>query len=674
MLVVLSATLTAFFPSLHGQFVNWDDDFNLLDNPHYRGLSWPQIKWMFTTFYLGPYQPLSWLSLALDYRLWGMDPFGYHLSSLLLHAANAGLFYLLAIRLLELGAPTEKKTGLYISAGFAAMVFALHPLRVESVAWVTERRDVLSGMFYLPALLFYLKAHAQPPKRGLFLFYSGSLFALALLSKAIVMSLPVVLLILDCYPLRRLPANPRRWFQPECRAVWLEKIPFFLLASAAAILGFIGQSRAGVIHTLSDYTVVARISHTCFSLAFYLLKTLVPLNLIHLYEAPKPVVLWVRPYWPCAAAVLAVTGAVVAARRRWPAGLAVWAYYIVALLPVIGIVKFGQQITADRYSYLACLGWALLAGSILLWALRAGNTAGRGFALVVAAVLCLKLGALTRRQVLYWHDSQSLWKHFLSVVPGHLFAHNNLGTALADLGRHQEAAAQYQAALAINPGDLFAHYNMGNSLFKLGRALEAIEHFRKAAEINPGYVQARLNLAYVLGAQGRLDEAVEAYEAALQIDGSRPETHTALGDLLRQQGHAARALDHYRQALRLNPRNTDALNGLGIALAQGGKFNEAVETFRAALALNPGLVQVHHNLGTTLADQGRFDEAVEQYRLALALNPDYEETHFNVGNILARSGRYEDAAGHYREVLRLRPGHAGAEQNLRAVLGRAREQ
>ena len=366
---VLTALVTfaAFLPTLNNQFVDWDDHHNLLDNPHYRGLGWTQIRWMWTTFYMGHWLPLTWMSFGLDYLVWGLEPLGYHLTNLVLHATSAAVFYLVARRILSLAVPDPDdrgQAGLALSAGFAALLFALHPLRAESVAWATERRDVLLGLFYLLTILAYLRA-CERGERGRGWYWGAvGLFACALLSKSMAVSLPAVLLILDVYPLRRLGGRMGWWSEPA-RRVYLEKIPFVLLGGGASAVAFVALFQIHNTESLADLTVLGRLAISAYGLCFYLWKMILPLSLSPLYELgtvnPRA-----TPFLLSYGGVVALTALAVACHRRVPGLSAAGLAYVVILLPVLGIFHNGPQIAADRYTYLAGLGWAILAGASLL--------------------------------------------------------------------------------------------------------------------------------------------------------------------------------------------------------------------------------------------------------------------------------------------------------------------
>src|SRR5437870_8417724 len=350
--LIALVTFIAFLPTLRNQFVDWDDFKNFLDNPYYRGLAWTQLRWMWTT-HLGHYIPLTWMTFGLDYLLWGMNPLGYHLTNLLLHAANAVVFFFVVLRILTraLPNPSERGEALAVSAGVAALVFAIHPLRVESVAWATERRDVLSGLFYLVTILMYLRACERGARgRGSY-WLSVAVFVCALLSKSMVVNLPVVLLILDVYPLRRLGGFVGWWSEPA-RRVYVEKIPFVLLAAAASAIAVIALSSVPAARSLAQLSVPGRLAVSAYGLSFYLWKTVLPMTLLPLYEL-HDVNPWAPPFLLSYGVVPAVTALALILRHRLPGLPAAWLAYAVILIPVLGIFQNGPQIAADRYTYLA---------------------------------------------------------------------------------------------------------------------------------------------------------------------------------------------------------------------------------------------------------------------------------------------------------------------------------
>ena len=574
-ILIAVVTFAAFLPTLQNQFVNWDDPDNFLDNPHYRGLGWSQLRWMWTAaFYMGHWIPLTWMTLGLDYLLWGMNPFGYHLTSLVLHAANAIVFYFVAFRILGLALPDagdRGRAGLALSAGFAALLFALHPLRVESVAWATERRDVLSGLFYLLTILVYLGACERGARGRGWYWGAVGLFACALLSKSMVVSLPIVLLILDIYPLRRLGGAVGWWSEPAGR-VYLEKIPFVLLAAGASAIAFLALFSLHSMAGLAQLSVPGRLAISAYNLSFYLWKTVLPLDLSPLYEL-RGVNAWAPPFLLGYGVVLAITALALALRHRVQGLPAAWLAYVITLLPVLGIFQNGPHVAADRYTYLACLGFALLAGAGLLIASRRLPVLSAGLALV----LLVGLGSLTWSQAQVWHDSEKLWSHAIGIDPKSPVAHNDWGDALA----------------------------------RQGKMAEAIEHFQTALRLKPDYAEAHVNTGIALDQQGKRAEAIEHYQAALRLKPDSAEAHGNMGDALARQGKLAEAIEHYRQALQIKPNYAAVHNNIGVALAKQGKVAEAIAHYQQALQIRPDYAKAGANLLQALhaLDMGKEDAA-----------------------------------------------------------------
>ncbi|HNW43734.1 MAG TPA: tetratricopeptide repeat protein [Elusimicrobiales bacterium] len=641
-LLAAAVTFLVFLPSLKNGFVNWDDLQNIVENQNYRGLGWRQLKWMFTTFHLGPYQPLSWLTYGADYLAWGMDPFGYHLTNVVLHSANAALFCVLCLKLYLLSCPPadrESRTEHYLAAGCAALFFALHPLRVESVAWVTERRDVLSGFFYLLTLLWYIPPRAAGGERaGAWRRHLLPLatFLCALLSKGIAITLPAALILLDIFALKRLSPDIRRWFSAQARPVWPEKIPYFILAAVFGAAGYIGQAGSGAVASYQTFGFSARAAQVFFSAGLYLAKTILPLGLVPEYKLAGGLAGW-QPALG-AGALAALTAAAVALGRRSPAFLGAWLFYLITLSPVSGIVKLGSQSAADRYTYLPCLGFALLAGGALLAARRAGQRAGKTGALLACLALA-GLGGLAWRQQGYWRDSETLWRHALEVNPDLAFAHYNLGVFQAAQGRLDEAADHYRAAVRSNPVFAQGYYSLGRIMAAQGKPGAAQEHYRAALKLDPYYALAHYNLGLVLDAQQRRGEAAEHYRAALAGNPGLEDAHYRLAGILARQGDGDQAAEHYLSALKLNPDRAETHYNLGVVLAARGSADAAEEQYRAALRLDPGSALAHYNLGGLLLKRGKTGEAEEHYRAALKLAPGFAAARNNLSVILSGKGR-----------------------------------
>ncbi len=723
---LLLAVLVVFAQTINHDFVNFDDDGYVNENPHVRdGLTAEGMAWAFTAFCSDNWHPLTWLSHMLDCQFYGLKPAGHHLTNLLLHAATAVLLFL-ALR---------RMTAALWPSAWAATLFAIHPLRVESVAWVAERKDVLSGLFFMLTLWFYT-CYAQRPAWGRYWFVVAS-FALGLTAKPMLVTLPFVLLLLDYWPLRRQGAGGhaegtrqgaggRRTegdepqisdlksevsnFKSEIQdrrslqspRLIVEKVPLFVLAAASCAVTLVAQRSA---MAATDLDLPWRLANAAMAYVAYLGQMLCPAGLAVLYPIrdERP------PGWAVVGAVallVVVSMAVFAARRKCPYLLIGWLWYLGTLLPVIGLVQVGIQAMADRYTYLTQIGLYMA----LAWA--GAEVAGRGpyrrcCCAAAAALLAACLMVSAWQQASYWQNSERLWNRTLACTSSNPLAHLDLGLALAAAGRYEEAIPHYQQALQARPDSLEAHYELGRALTLLGRFEEAIEHYRRAVEIDANYADAHINLGLALAGRGQFNEAIAQYETALQINPDNPRAHNNLGFLLTNLGQTGKAIAHYRQALELKPDYALAHNNLGNALdGQGqaeeaiahyrqalkakpdyaeahnnlanrlvgrGQFDEAIAHFRAALAIAPHVAAIHYNLADALAEGGRADEAIAQYRQALETQPDYVEAHHNLGLALAGRGHVDEAIAHYLKALQIRPDYAKAHASLGdALAGRGK--
>ena len=643
---VAVTSFVAFAPSLLNQFVDWDDLENFITNPYYRGLGWTQLTWMWTTVLTGHYVPLTWMTLGLDYLVWGLNPTGYHLTNVLLHSANAVVVYLIALPLLRYAIPavTDDLQAWRLSAAFAALLFAVHPLRVESVAWVTERRDVLSGLFYLLAIWAYVRDADAPidasVRRRPWYWLSLGCFVLALLAKAITVTLPAVLVVLDVYPLRRLGADAGGYWSRRARRRWAEKVPFVLASAAMVPVALVAARSGASLLAMAGFGMLDRLAVSSYGLAFYLWKTVMPLGLSPFYALKTPIVPMSLPYLVSGSVVVTITAMAIVFRRRYPPLAAVWFVYVATLLPVSGVFQNGPQITADRYSYLPSVSWAILTGAVGLvcWRAWKGRKHSRAIAYAMtgtAALLVTVLTVLCWRQVGVWRDPERLWSHALAIAPSSV-VHEHLGYV-----RRQQ-----------------------------GRLAEAIEHYRTASTLRPAAGHIRIQWGDALAQYGMLGEAIDRYREALQLAPDSAAPHYHWGNVLVAAGRFEEARSHYLEAFRIDPNDAEAHNSWGRALAQQGRWDDAIAEYREALRLKPHSVP-HYNWGNALFAAGRLEEAISQYRATLRIDPSAAEAYNNWGKALAQQGRWEEAIVKYREALRIKPNYPLASANLDQALSRA---
>jgi protein O-mannosyl-transferase len=655
--LVVLITFVVFSPALRNGFVNWDDLETLVENQNFRGLTWSHLSWMFTTFHQGHYQPLSWLTFSLDYLLWGIEPFGYHLTNILFHSANAVLFYFVTLRLLAIAAPISNAVVLQLTAGFSAFVFAIHPLRVESVAWATERRDVLSGFFLLLTVLSYLKAvgpETNHTSGRRWIVVSAVLYVVSLLSKASGMTLPLVLLVLDLYPLRRIGAGPGQWFGVEARRVWLEKLPFFIAAVAAGAVALTAQQKSGALVSTETHDLAGRIVQGLYGITFYLVKTLLPTDLAPLYEIPPELHLFHWRIIFAAIVFLLLSLGFFAARHRWPAGMAGWIAYLLLLAPVLGVAQAGLQLVADRYSYLSCMVWAILAATVLcrLWRPWSDGVARPVLLMAIPLFALFGLGRLTWRQTEIWHDSEKLWNHALAVSPSSM-AYFHVGRFMAQRGDLAEAEKHLRRAVEINPTNDVMQSNLALVIARQGNLAEATAHFYRALKINPADPATLNNMGITLAQQGKLDEAIQHFQRALEIRPNDVSGHTNLANVLLAREDLDGATKHLRVAIEIDPADADNHKNLAMVLAQRGSLAEATHHLRRAVELKPGDATAANNLAITLAKQGQLAEAAQRFEAALRSDPNFAEAHAGLARVLAAQKKPEEAMRHYQEALKI---------------------
>ena len=647
-----------FGQTLHHDFVNYDDDEYVYENPAItHGLSLHGVEWAFTHPHQKNWHPVTTLSHMLDCELYGLKPGGHHLTSVLLHAATGMLLF----------GVLWQMTGALWRSALVAAVFAIHPLRVESVAWVAERKDVLSGLFFMLTLWAYAR-YAQrraavsgeqqsllrSPAYWLSLFFC----TLGLMSKPMLVTVPFVLLLLDFWPLNRI-SDVRLLASGSRRLLW-EKIPFLVLSAGSCVATMLAQQ--GAIQSVQSIGLVARFTNAVMAYAVYLWQMVCPVDLAVFYLHPGNTV----PVWPVIVSVVVLVLISVAVlgwgkERRY--GLVGWMWYLVMLVPVIGLVQVGNQAHADRYTYLPQIGLYIL----IVWGLADVCDKwryGRPVLGVTALGMLAGLLALARGQAAYWKNSLTLWPHTLASTSGNYIADFNLGAALSQQGKVEEAIGYFQQGLEFKPDDAKAHYNLANALMSQGKLEAAIGHWKMALQLKPDYAEANDNLGLALQNKGKLDEAIARYRHGLQ---SKPEdavAHNNLGSALQSQGKLKEAIEHYRQALQLDPDYAEAHVNLGLALQTQGNLDEAVGHWQRALQLNPKDAKAHNYLGLAFSQQGKLELAIEHYEQGLRFNPDDAKAHFDLANTLQKLGDIGEAMKHWQRALEIEPDYVQAHGNL----------
>jgi len=696
--VLLAAmTIALYWPATGNDFVNFDDDVYVTANPHVQaGLTMENIRWAFSSQVSANWHPMTMLSLMLDSDLFGQKPWGYHLTNLLLHALNTTLVFVLLYQMtgrrrrkesglvgndvrspgLVTSAPTPKivgddvrspslvtsaptiesvvsapRAGALWRSALVAALFGAHPLHVESVAWVAERKDVLSAFFGLLALIFYIRyvqkseANIQTPTSVFRLpssgFYWLSLifFTLGLMSKSMLVTWPFVMLLLDYWPLERFTicdlrfTNFRSFLSHVTRhmSLFKEKIPFFVLAAAASVVTLAVQKQGGAVITVADYPMGERVENVLISYCRYLGKLFWPTDLAVFY--PHATQWPLEQVLPAGVFLCCITALCVWGWRRCPFLLVGWLWFVGTLVPVIGLVRVGEQAMADRYTYIPSLGLFIL----VIWGAHELSRRWRHqvIALSVVGLATIVLcGAAMRRQLGYWKDSETLFRHTLAVTDDNSLVQTDLGLAV---------------------------------LYK-GKIDEAISHLQDAARLKPAAAEVHVNLGFAYLNKGQIDEAISQFQEAIRLKPNYANAHSDLGDALLNNGQTDEAIGEYQEALRLKPAAADAHYSLGIAFDNKNQFDEAASQFKEALRLKPDDADTHVALGVVLLEKGRIDEAIGQYQEALRLKPDDAAAHNKLGIALATKNQVNDAIYQFHEAIRLKPDYTDAQKNLAKAL------
>ena len=662
-------TLAAFAAVRRYGYVSVDDHIYVTGNAQVlAGLTWSSVAWAFTTTHANFWHPLTWLSLMLDVQLFGVNPGAIHVTSLMLHLAST----------LALFAALSRMTGRPGPSAFVAALFAVHPLHVESVAWISQRKDVLSTFFMVLAIWSYAvyvdRRRLGRPSLAASLGVLG-LFALGLMAKPMLVTLPFVLLLLDWWPLGRASRPSGGEGGRTARAAaWrsrlplvVEKLPLFGLAGASAVVAFLAQQHGGAVGGLQSFPLMGRLANALHSYIAYIGQMFWPVGLVAFYPYPQ-----VAAVWPAIAALLAlvaVTAAVAYAARRHSYLAVGWLWYVGTLLPVSGLVQVGSHAMADRYTYVP------LIGLFVMVAWGAADLAGRARLPrgVLAGASCAALLActvLTTAQVGTWKDSVALWQHALDVMPDNYYAHNGLGLELGKQGRNGEARAEFIEASRLAPGFPNGHNNLGLLLANENRPDEAVAEFRKALDLNPDYVQAHINLGNALLKTRKTEEALAHYAEAVRVAPDSAEARTDLGNALLETAQPDAAIEQLREAVARHPDYAPARYALANALQRVGRLPEAVERYREALRVQPQAdsVETHNNLGATLLRLGRLEEAAAEFNEALRIDPGSARALNNLGNLELQSGHPAAAADKYRAAIRQAPADPDAHMNLGSAL------
>lgn len=645
-LVLLAAIAIVYAQVGSHDFLNYDDPRYVTANPQVRaGLTYEGIVWAFTAVHDANWIPLTWISHMIDCQLFGVNPGWQHLMNVFIHAVNALLLFLLLKRL----------TGALWPSAFTAAVFALHPLHVESVAWIAERKDVLCALFFFLTIWAYIR-YVERPALTRFLPVIG-LFMCAVMAKPMAVTLPVCLLLLDLWPLRRLRLG---------RRVVMEKLPLFAFAAASSAIAFIAQRQGGAVAPLDQIPLAARAGNALISYVLYIADFIWPANLAVFYPYPAQIFAW---QWVAAACALgAVTFLTVRSQRRYL--MVGWLWFLVTLLPVIGLVQIGGQSRADRYTYIPMIGITIMVawGAGELFENHGRLLSGLAVA-ALAAWAAVSWGDLN-----YWRNSITIFERAADVTHDNHVAYTNLGDALRSAGQSQQAIPWFEAAVRVRPNDETALEDLGATLQNAGRTGEALPVLEKVLRLRPESYSAHVGLAHALAQAGQLDEAANEYRIALRISPGGAEAQYGLGGVLETTGHFEEARSHLEAGLpflieqvNARPNDPDALYNLGTLYSMLHRYDEAISTLSLAVRQNPPDYRTHANLAGAFAGAGRLREAADEFGALVHLRPDDVNAHLKFATALEQLGRIDQAIGEYETMLQLQPNLPEVERHVNAL-------
>ena len=633
-ILLIAAVLTVYLQVVRHDFINFDDGVYVTHNNHVQsGLTGSNILWAFTSMDASNWHPLTWLSYLLDFDLFGLNPAGYHLTNLFFHVVNTLLLFLVL----------RESTGSLWKSAVVAAIFGLHPLHVESVAWISERKDVLSGFFWMLTILAYIHySRNSGTFRYLLVFVS---FSLGLMAKPMLVTLPFVLLLMDYWPLGRInlpdfrkAPNSKKLLisSPEIasslKLLLLEKVPLLILSTASSLITWIAQAAGNSILTFETLSLKVRIINAFVAYLRYIGKILWASDLAIFYPHPvNTLTIWQGAV--SALSLLIITAFILMYSVRSPFLLLGWFWFMGTLVPVIGLVQVGSQAMADRYAYLPAIGIYVL----VVWGtskLLADIPFRKPLLAFTTSTFLLCLSIATWIQLGHWQDSETIFRHTIAVTKRNYVAHFNLGTALFAEDKVDEAVGEYTKALKIWPSYPDAHNNIGVALHRQGHMEEAITHYEETLRTKPKHITAHLNMAQALVGIGKLDEA----------------------------------LVHCSEAILIDPTYGAAYNIMGIIMAKLNKMDKAVEYLSSAIDLCRKCYEPYNNLGRVLTLQGKFDKAIEHLQKAIELRSDYAEAYNNLGFVLVRVGSLEKALYYTTSALHFKPDYPKARANLRNIV------
>jgi protein O-mannosyl-transferase len=662
-------TFSVYLPALQNAFVNWDDPVYVSANPHIHHLNLTFFQWAFFDYYEANWHPLTWISHALDYAVWGLNPLGHHLTNNVIHTINTFLVVVLFVKLLQIGKRTGTKNGaalfpddwaILIAGGTAGLLFGLHPIHVESVAWITERKDLLCALFFLLSITWYAKyavslqsedSSQRSTIRRQFLI-SLAFFVFALLSKPMAVTLPMVLLILDWYPLKRI------YSLKSVRTPFLEKLPFMALSFISSILTIRAQNFGQAMSLMEFVPFSSRALVAAKALIDYIWKMICPLKLVPFYQHPKVLSLFSPAYILAIVLVVGITTVCIALVKKQKLFLSIWSYYVLTLIPVLGIVQVGGQAMADRYTYLPSIGLFLLMGVGTAWVLatvtKKWGLTSKLVTATAAVLLIVPLSLLTFKQIHIWKNSFTLWTYAIETEPGKAsVAYKNRGVYYYERGEFDRAIEDYTKAIDLDPSYIHAYNNRGLAFCRIGRLDRAFADFNKALAINPTHFEALVNRGLAFDQAGQPEKAIEDYDAAIALSPSNHDVYNYRGIALDEIGRLDKAIADYDTALTLNPAFSDAYKNRAAAFVKMDQLDKAAADYDRVVALNPSDYNVYEEMGVLYGRRGFYDKATEWFNKAIAVNPNDYQVWNNRGFTYLIAKQYDRALQDFNRAIEL---------------------
>ena len=657
-LCLIAVIIGTYIQVRNFDFIGYDDNLYVIENPYVqKGVSLEGIKWAFTTFHSANWHPLTWLSHMLDCELYGLNPAGHHWTNVEFHIANTLLLFIILFKI----------TGALWQSALVAALFALHPLHVESVAWVSERKDVLSTFFGLLSIAAY-GCYVKKSSAKYFILVIVFL-CLGLLAKPMLVTIPFVLLLLDFWPLKRFQYTNDFLLKSETAKdvirknyrIILEKIPLFAPVVISCILTFLAQRSDGAVKPLEALTLKFRVANALVSYVTYVLKTIWPHNLAIFYPHPGNTL----PLWQIMGAGLLIIAAcflAIRSAKKYPYITFGLFWYLGTLVPVIGLVQVGDQAMADRYTYIPLIGFFIM----IVWSVNDLFKKWRFRKLffgISSVILLVVLSWKTFYQLTYWKNGITLFEHAISVTDNNYLAQNNLGTAYAPIDL-DKAIFHYKAALKIKPRLAVAFYNLGNVYIRKGRIDEAIHHYLKALQIKPDYLDALNNLGMAYLNRDDYDKAALYFETALKINPQKANVRNNLANIYVLKGKIEKAIFQYKKLISSNHENADAHYNLALALETQGNIDDAILNYKKSLRIDPKHSKAHYALGNLLLSQGKVKEAVHHFTEAIKFEPNYVQVYDKLGMILFRQGKFNKAKVFFSKAIEIDPKYSEARKHL----------